>query len=142
MGSKTAVLAVLLVGLASTGQVCAQSASGTPAKTGDSHNASPASTHQPLNLTLAPDAATHNVVAQRDRQISAPQSNQFARMFQDQAENGDARRVPMYLLVPFAKVTPSAGNPTFAADPPANPANQPNVVQDVGALVRTLKAGG
>lgn len=141
MGSKTAVFAVLLVGLASTGQVCAQNASVSSAKAAESQTAWPLPVHQPLNLKLAPQAGTSDAGTWNDERAFATQPNQFAAMFQKQAENGDPRRVPMYLLMPFARVAPSATNPTFAPHP-INPNDQPNVVKDVGALVRTLQAGG
>jgi hypothetical protein len=141
MGSKTAVFAVMLAGFASAGPLCAQSISGAPATANGSQTASAPSVHQPLNLKLAPGAAASDAGTWKDERLFAPQPNAFTGMFQQQAENGDPRRVPMYLLMPFAKVTPSATNPTFAPHAP-NPASQPNVVQDVGALVRTLQAGG
>ncbi|RUL63251.1 hypothetical protein EKH79_12690 [Dyella dinghuensis] len=141
MGSKTAVFAVLLVGLASTAQACAQNASVPSAKAGDSQSTSPSSVRQPLNLKLAPQAASSDAGSWKDERAFATQPSPFAGMFQKQAQNGDPRRVPMYLLMPFAKVTPSASNPTFAPQA-TNPNDQPNVVKDVGALVRTLQAGG
>jgi hypothetical protein len=141
MGRKTAVFAVLLVGLASTGQVCAQSASASSAKAGESSTASPSSVHRPLNLKLVPQTGTSDASTWNDERAFATQPNPFAGMFQKQAENGDPRRVPMYLLMPFARVTPPATNPTFAPHA-INPNDQPNVVKDVGALVRTLQSGG
>jgi secreted trypsin-like serine protease len=141
VGSKTAVFAVVLAGLASTGQACAQNASVSSAKASDSQTSSPSSIHQPLNLKLAPQAATSDAGTWKDERTLATQPNPFAGMFQKQAQNGDPRRVPMYLLMPFARVTPSTTNPTFAPQA-ANPNDQPNVVKDVGALVRTLQAGG
>jgi hypothetical protein len=141
MGSKTAVFAVLLVGLASTGQVCAQNASVASAKASASQTASPPSVRQSMNLKLAPQAATSDTGSWKEERSFATRPNQFAGMFQNQAQNGDPRRVPMYLLMPFARVTPSTTNPTFAPHA-ANPNDQPNVAKDVGALVRTLQTGG
>jgi hypothetical protein len=141
MGSKTAVFALLLVGVALTGQVAAQNAGGQSVKASDSQTATPSSVPQPLNLQLSRDAAASDVGSWKDQRALATQPNQFAGMFQKQAENGDPRRVPMYLLEPFAKVTPPTENPFFSPHP-ANPNNQPNVVKDVGALVRTIQAGG
>jgi hypothetical protein len=141
MGSKTAIFAVMLAGLASTGPLCAQSTSGAPATAKGSQTASAPSVHQPLNLKLAPGTAASDAGTWKDERVFATQPNAFTGMFQKQAENGDPRRVPMYLLMPFAKVTPSTENPTFAPHA-TNPANQPNVVQDVGALVRTIQSGG
>jgi hypothetical protein len=141
MGSKTAIFALWLVGLASTGQVFAQSASVPSAKASDSQTALPPAVHQPLNLKLATNTATTDASTWRGQRTSATQPNQFAGMFEKQAQNGDPRRVPMYLLMPFAKVVPSTTNPTFAPNA-INPNDQPNVVKDVGALVRTIQAGG
>jgi hypothetical protein len=141
MGSKPAVIASLLFGLAFTGQVVAQSTVGSSAKAGESPTALLPSAHQPLNLKLASGTATDHAGAWNGERTLATQPNPFASMFQKQAENGDPRRVPMYLLVPFAKGTSSTGNPLFGRRV-ANPANQPNVVQDVGALVRTIQSGG
>ncbi len=141
MGSKTAIFALWLVSLALTGQACAQNASVSSAAASDSQTASLPPVHQLLNLKLAPSTATTDANAWKGEQAPVTQSNQFASMFQKQTENGDPRRVPMYLLVPFAKVAPSTANPTFAPNA-INPSDQPNVVKDVGALVRTLQAGG
>jgi hypothetical protein len=141
MGSKAAVVACLLVGLVSTGQVVAQTAGGSSTKTSDSQTALPSSVHQPLNLQLTSDVAVSNVGDWKDQRGMATQPNQFARMFQEQAKNGDPRRVPMYLLVPFAKVAPSSDAPIFAAHP-VNATVLPNVVKDVGALIRTIQSGG
>jgi hypothetical protein len=141
MGSKTAVFVSLLIGLASTGQIAAQNTSGPSVKASDSQTASPSSVHQPLDLQLSQNAAVSEAGSWKNQRALATQPNQFAGMFQKQAENGDPRRVPMYLLLPFAKVTPSTENPIFSSHP-VNPNNQPNVVKDVGALVRTIQAGG
>lgn len=141
MGSKTAVFALWLVGLASSGQICAQNASVSSAKASDSQTASAPSIHQPLNLRLPSEVATTDASIWRDERAFATQPNPFAGMFQKQAENGDPRRVPMYLLMPFVRVTPPSTNPTFEPHP-INPNDQPNVVKDVGALVRAIQAGG
>ena len=141
MGSKTAVFALWLVGLVSIGQVGAQSASVASATPIDSQAALPPSVHQPLNLKLEPGAAPTDANVWKGEQAPAIKPNQFADMFEKQAQNGDPRRVPMYLLMPFVRVAPSTANPAFAPHA-INPNDQPDLVKDVGALVRTIQAGG
>jgi hypothetical protein len=138
MGNKAVVVAGWLIGLAATGQLAAQTAADS-VKNSDAQHAS-SSIHQPLNLQMTPMANASYAVRTDQSEVAAP-ANRFDRVFKDQAHNGDPRRVPMYLLVPFAKVTPAASSLTFGAHP-TDPADQPNVVNDVGALVRTIKAGG
>jgi hypothetical protein len=141
MKNRTAVIVSLCVGLTATGLAMAQNTGNAPSVSEHSQTAPQLSVHQPLNLQFVPASSEEGGRSWSDQRATGNSSNAFAGMFDAQAQNGDWRRVPMYLLVPFAKVTPSNGNAMFGAHP-TNPATQPDVVKDVGALVRTIRSGG
>lgn len=65
--------------------------------------------------------------------------NRFTKMFQAQAaEAGDPRRIPFYLLTPFARgggESATAGVNAF----PKTSVNRPSLVKDVGALIGSLR---
>jgi hypothetical protein len=132
MESKFAVTALIVVMLASSAIVHAQ----------QSIRLDVASTTTKPDAFVVPNIGNSKPDEWKGQQRYVEQPNRFGKMFQDQAaEAGDPRRVPMYLLIPFAR-----GRSQSATVGPSLPANHsvtlPNVVKDVGALVASLRTNG
>jgi hypothetical protein len=135
MESKFAVTALVIVMLASSAMVHAQQS--IRLTTPDA-----VSTVTKPDAYVVPSIGNSKSDEWKGQQRFVEQPNRFGKMFQDQAaEAGDPRRVPMYLLIPFAR-----GRSQSTTVGPSLPANNsvplPNVVKDVGALVASLRTNG
>ena len=131
MESKVVVSALFIVALASSSMLHAQQSIRLTPVNG-------VNTAKP-DAFVVPNMVDVKTDDWKDQQRVVDEPSRFAKMFQTQAaEAGDPRRVPLYLLIPFARGGNQSNSVDLAAGP-KNPANQPSVVKDVGALISLLQ---